>query len=183
MIWKPKPHDRKDGDAINQLDRLLHQVRFEPRPSFEPELLCRLRRGELPDPGPPGWAQRGLGPLPLILTGLAIVAGLVFLWNGRSVVVDRCCFDLDGGGRPDDGVRVLAQRDGRVYQLSIYEDLDRSGTRSEGDVVRLERRNKPVGEEIPAGLTTIRQCCHDLDGGGPPDDWIVVVTRSQSASS
>jgi hypothetical protein len=31
-----------------------------------------------------------------------------------------------------------------------------------------------IAQNAPAGLTTIRHCCQDLDGGGAPDDGVVV---------
>ena len=82
--------------------------------------------------------------------------------------MDRCCYDLDGGGRPDDGVILLAERDSRVRRLRVYEDRDRSGALSSGDVVRLDRGDEPVlrGGETK-GLVTVEHCCLDFDGGGP----------------
>jgi len=112
----------------------------------------------------------------LVLGGVAVFAAIAVFASEHPVTIDHCCYDLDGGGAPDDGVRVIANRDGRVYRLSIYEDVDRSGGRSPGDVTRLERTSPPLQEgTTPAGLTTIRHCCEDLDGGGIPDDGLVVL--------
>jgi hypothetical protein len=63
-----------------------------------------------------------------------------------------------------------------VYQLSVYEDLDGSGSLTSADIVRFKRVGTPKPEQfIPEGLTRIRYCCQDLDGGGPADDGIFVV--------
>jgi hypothetical protein len=90
--------------------------------------------------------------------------------------VDRCCYDLDGGGDADDGVILLAERDAKVHQLRIYEDLDGSGAYTEGDLVRLDRGDSPAMHQASAaGLVTIEHCCVDFDGGGPADDGLVVI--------
>jgi hypothetical protein len=167
---RPNPPADVDG-----LDRLLRRLRFAPRDSFGPELLGRVRRGEQPAPRA---RQRSLRrwPLGLLVAGVAAAIAVLFFTPESPVTIDRCCYDLDGGGKADDGVRVLAQRDGRVYRLSIYEDLDGSHSSTPADIVRLDRTGRPVLEEVtPAGLSTIRRCCQDLDGGGPADDGIVVV--------
>jgi hypothetical protein len=113
----------------------------------------------------------------------ALVAGLVAaaavalaIREPAPVTVDRCCYDLDGGGDADDGVLVDAQRNARVHRLRIYEDLDRSSSFSEGDVVRLERGGSPAMHRAASqGLVTIEHCCLDFDGGGPADDGLVVI--------
>ncbi len=165
---EPAPEDIRD------LDALLRRVRFQPRESLEPELLGRVTRSEQPtirsSPGVRRWWPAGLA------VGLAIALLSFLLLSPRLVTIDRCCYDLDGGGDMDDGALVVAERDGRVHRLSVYEDRDRSGTFTSADIVRLTRVGVPIREEsIPAGLTTIRQCCQDLDGGGPADDGLLVV--------
>jgi hypothetical protein len=92
------------------------------------------------------------------------------------VSIDRCCYDLDGGGNADDGVLVLAERDDRVHRLRIYEDLDGSGSYTASDLVRLDRGGKPSilsagGDEV----ITTKRCCLDFDGGGPDDDGLLVI--------
>jgi hypothetical protein len=157
-----------------ELDRLLRRIRFVPRASLGAELLGRVRRGEQPALAGSS-AFRRLWPVPL-LAGLAAIFAVVFLAPEPRVTVDRCCYDLDGGGTADDGALIVAQRDGRVYQLSVYEDLDGSGSLTPADIVRFKRVGTPMPEQfIPEGLTKIRHCCQDLDGGGPPDDGILVV--------
>ena len=53
--------------------------------------------------------------------------------------VDLCCQDLDGGDDKADGVVLSLDPRGRVTTLLLYEDLDGSGSRSDGDVVRFVR--------------------------------------------
>jgi hypothetical protein len=93
-----------------------------------------------------------------------------------AVTVDRCCYDLDGGGEADDGVLVLAERNDRVHRLRVYEDLDGSGGYTAGDLVRLDRGGEPaIHGTAGDGLITIERCCLDFDGGGPEDDGLLVM--------
>jgi len=115
--------------------------------------------------------------LGVVAAGLA--AGVFLLPSlrpARDVTVDRCCFDLDGGGAADDGVRIVARRDADVHRLWVYEDTDHSGGLTAGDVVRLERGPKLA---LPtaglAGLVTLERCCLDFDGGGPSDDGLLLI--------
>jgi hypothetical protein len=160
---------------LRDLDRRLRGISFAPRASLGPEILGRLRRGE---------RARGTGPtsrrrrlLAAIAAALIAATGVALaLHSPASVTVDRCCYDLDGGGGADDGVVVLAERDARVHQLRIYEDLDRSGTFTEGDLIRLDRGASPAMHRAATeGLMTIEHCCLDFDGGGPADDGLVVI--------
>ena len=92
------------------------------------------------------------------------------------MTVDRCCYDLDGGGDSDDGVLVLAERDAKVHHLRIYEDLDRSRSFTASDLVRLDRGDQPRhASRCHRGLVTIEHCCVDFDGGGPADDGLIVI--------
>jgi hypothetical protein len=160
---------------LHELDHLLRRVRFVPRGSFGAELLGRMRRGEQPTLESGYSALRRLWPASL-LAGLAAILVVVLLAPEPRVTVDRCCYDLDGGGTADDGTLIVAQRDGRVSQLSVYEDLDGSGSLTSADLVRFRRVGTPKPEQfIPEGLTRIRYCCQDLDGGGPADDGILVI--------
>ena len=166
-------------EDLRELHRKLESVRFRPRPSFEPELLGRVRRGHGPLPAPPSRTRRQLiaAAAAILIAGAA--AGLARLGAGLwedVVTVDRCCYDLDGGREADDGVLVLAERDDRVRRLRIYEDLDGSRTFTPGDVVRLDRGVRPAmlsagGDEI----VTTERCCLDYDGGGPDDDGLLVI--------
>ena len=157
------------------MDRALRGVRFRPRASLGPELLGRLRRGERSKwcrsaaASPSG--ARGVAAALILVAGAALA-----LRAPGSVEVDRCCYDLDGGGDADDGVVVVAERDAKVHQLRIYEDLDGSGSFTAGDLLRLDRGGSPAMHEASAaGLVTIEHCCLDFDGGGPADDGLLVI--------
>lgn len=164
-----------DLPSEESLDRELRQVAFRPRASLGPEILGRLRSGERPTgAGAPGRRSRRLTAIAAAL--VVATAGALALHMPGTVVVDRCCYDLDGGGEADDGVVVLAGRDARVHQLRIYEDLDASGSFTQGDLVRLDRGGSPAMHRASTdGLVTIEHCCLDFDGGGPADDGLVVI--------
>jgi hypothetical protein len=95
---------------LDQLDRRLRGLRFEPRASLEAELLGRVRAGELPagEARPPVWYRRQA--LVALAAGLVLAVGVALATDMPGLVlVDRCCFDLDGGGSDDDGVILLAE--------------------------------------------------------------------------
>ena len=160
---------------LRELDRRLRDIAFAPRASLGPEILGRVRRGELPaGAGPPRRRRQALATMTAAL--LAAMAGAILLRATGSVTVDRCCYDLDGGGDADDGVLVLAERDARVHHLRIYEDIDRSRSFTESDLVRLDRGASPaMHRAATGGLVTIEHCCVDFDGGGPADDGLVII--------
>lgn len=54
----------------------------------------------------------------------------------KSLLRDACCSDHDGGDRPDDGLLTLSSVGERVTVVIVYEDVDRSGTFTDGDIVR-----------------------------------------------
>jgi hypothetical protein len=112
----------------------------------------------------------------LLAPALLLIAAALYLRSPASVVIDRCCYDLDGGGERDDGILVVAERDARVHRLQVYEDLDGSHRLSPGDVVRLDRGGTlALRSDAADGLVTTRHCCVDLDGGGPADDALLVI--------
>jgi hypothetical protein len=109
---------------------------------------------------------------------LAISLGGLLITRGRAAyhLVDRCCFDLDGGGVPDDGLQVTADRHGRVERLLVYEDQDGSRVFRRGDPLRYERGARPgIALPLAAKLVAMRDCCFDLDGQGPADDGLVAL--------
>jgi hypothetical protein len=163
-------------DDLRELDRALGAVRFEARASLGPEIAGRAGRGE-PPRAQPRRGMRGLAAAAALAAGLAaVLLGLPGLRRGAPVTVDRCCYDLDGGGAPDDGIRVVARRNAEVRRLWIYEDLDRSGGFTAADIVRLDRGGSPaLAEAGTAGLVTRDQCCVDFDGGGHADDGLLVI--------
>ena len=161
---------------LEPLDRSLNAIRFVPRESLGPELLGRLRRGERPKGAVP--PRRNWRTLAGLAATLIVAVTAVLLHRGpRSVLVDRCCYDLDGGGDADDGVTLrMAKGDPTVRRLRVYEDRDRSHTFSPGDVVRLERRNKPVIRPgVTEGLVTVEHCCFALGDGNGSDDALLVI--------
>ena len=166
-------------DELRALDEKLRAVKFNARASLEPELVGRLHRGDRPrrlgfQPFP---RQLATAAVALLAAGTALAfARFIPLPRAGVVSVDRCCYDLDGGGQPDDGVLVLSERDDRVHRLRIYEDLDGSRSYTAADSVRLDRGGSPA--ILSAGgesMITTRRCCLDFDGGGPSDDGLLVV--------
>ena len=166
-------------EELRRLDEKLRAVRFRSARSLEPELLGRIRRGD-PPRNREVFAWRGhlaKAAAALLTAGAALAFASYFPLSGRAVVtVDRCCYDLDGGGPADDGVLVSAERDSKVHRLRVYEDVDGSRTFTPDDLVRLDRGEKPAihGASV-AGIVTTRRCCVDLDGGGPEDDGLLVM--------
>jgi hypothetical protein len=163
---------------LEAIDRSLREARFAPRTSFGPELLGRLRRGErLKGVVPSRRSRPALFALAASIAAVAVAAGALLLHGSpKPVLVDRCCYDLDGGGRADDGVSLVAERDARIHRLRVYEDRDRSGALSSGDVVRLDRGDEPTFRPgVTKGLVTVERCCLDFDGDGPNDDVLLVL--------
>ena len=167
--------DRDLPPDLEALDRDLRGIRFRPRASLGPEVLGRLRRGERSKGAVP--PRRRRPALAALAASLTLAAGVALMLRAPgTVMVDRCCYDLDGGGDSDDGVVIFAERDAEVHQLRIYEDLDRSGAFTAGDLIRLDRGASPaMHEAVAEGLVTIEHCCVDFDGGGPADDGLLVL--------
>ena len=168
--------DAKDlPPDLAELDRTLHGISFRPRASLGPEVLGRLRRGERSKGVAP--PRRRRPALQALAAGLILAAATFMTFRATPpVVVDRCCYDLDGGGDSDDGVLISAERDAKVHQLTVYEDLDGSHTFTASDVIRLDRGDSPAMQEAALpGLVTIERCCLDFDGGGPEDDGLIVI--------
>jgi hypothetical protein len=163
-------------DGIDDLDRRLRAIRFEPRASLGGEIAGRARRGEspLPPARPPSRRLIGAG---VLAAGIALAMLLLpAVLRRPDVTVDRCCYDLDGGGTADDGVHIVARRDADVRQLLVYEDTDGSHTLSRADIVRLERGRTPALAAAGIhGLTTLERCCLDFDGGGRDDDGLLLL--------
>jgi len=108
--------------------------------------------------------------------GALALASFGTLAHIGAVTVDRCCYDLDGGGDADDGVLILTKRDDRLHRLRVYEDLDGSRSFTHTDIVRLDRGAEPAVHGLAGqGMVTIERCCLDFDGGGPADDGLLVI--------
>jgi len=165
-------------EDLRELDRKLRAMRFGPRSSFEPELLGRLRRSDRPRGRPKGASRRHLvtAAVAVLAAGGALTLANPGFFPGSTVTIDRCCYDLDGGGEADDGVLIHAQRDDRVHRLRVYEDLDGSRSFTPADLVRLDRAGTPAVHGLAGeGIVTIERCCLDFDGGGPDDDGLLVM--------
>jgi hypothetical protein len=189
MSGRQQDQPRREALDLEALDRALESIRFAPRESLGPEVSGRVRRGERSK----GVVRpRRIRSALLALAagiGMAVLVALLVTSQSRRaeasvwstvvpvpVIVDRCCYDLDGGGRSDDGIRLVAEPNARVHRLWLYEDRDHSGGYSAGDVIRLERGDSPTLSAAAARrLITTRHCCVDFDGGGPADDGLVVL--------
>jgi len=174
--------DRNGDPHLAETERLLAGLRFSPRASLGPEIAGRARRGEPPrGAGRPG-RSTALRSMQGIAAGLLLIGGAgIITWKaiGPPVLIDSCCKDLDGGGSADDGF-VLEARGRRVSRLRLYEDRDGSRTFSSADVVRFARGAVPA----LAGnrdARTRRICCADLDGEGPPDDGVLVMSEADES--
>ena len=164
-------------EDLRDLDRKLRAVRFEPPASFGAELAGRAARGEAPPPPRrPGPRRALLATAALVTAGAAVALGVPAISRWLPVTIDRCCYDLDGGGIADDGVRIVAKRDAEVRRLWVYEDRDGSRDLSPADVIRLRRGAEPsLADGGGAGLVALRRCCLDFDGGGPDDDGLLLI--------
>ncbi len=198
------PREDRPPLDVRGLDDTLRRVRFEPRASLGPEVLGRLRRGEQSKGAAP---LRWRRPTLLLSSGIAALAttlgaavvvsrqanrtepavSMLALGGASSTAtfpaettVDRCCFDLDGGGRADDGiaVRVARGQQAAIREIQVYEDRDGSRSLTDADAVRFVRGPRLIVDNpLPAGLRTRRYCCADYDGGGTRDDGLLVVAR------
>jgi hypothetical protein len=123
---------------LKRLDRTLRAVRFGPRASLGAEIEGRLRRGEEAGRSRPErvWWRKGVLAAGVALCALA--AGVWWYLDERPglLVVDHCCYDLDGGGKADDGLHIVAGQGERVRRVAIYEDLDGSVSFTRQDLVR-----------------------------------------------
>jgi len=197
-------HPEELPAPIRGMEEALRRVRFEPRASLGPEVFGRLRRGEQSKGAAPLRWRRSTLLLSsgIAALGTAAVVGVValrqpplppeaFLAQGGSsstapppqeTLVDRCCFDLDGGGRRDDGIAVLVDRaqQAAIRRIEVYEDRDRSASFTKGDVVRFTRGPRLIVDSpLPSNLRTRRFCCGDYDGEGDSDDGLLVVSAPQ----
>jgi hypothetical protein len=68
---------------------------------------------------------------------------------------DICCWDLDGGGRSDDGVMTLSSAGELLDCVVLYDDVDRSRSFTDGDAVRYISRPEscaPLAELAPRSV-------------------------------
>jgi hypothetical protein len=190
---RPRPDPNRD--ELARLHRLLAATRFTPRASLEPEIYARARRGEGRAPDPPrgaasrlAWGARagaaaGAAGLLAVAAWLALFGARLPFRGGADAAgrrLDRCCFDLDGAGRADDGLLIRVRPGGRIATVLVYEDADRSRSFTPGDPVRLAP-GAPGAPAAPAGplelgLLAIDRCCWDFDAGGRNDDGVIVLS-------
>ncbi len=169
---------RKSPDSIEDIDRLLRSVRFSPRASLGPELWgARPQGGSLRDgPAASSWSIGVMLAATLLLGAAVTIFWQAVLPNLRVSTIDRCCFDLDGGGDADDGIAVTTRAGETVRRLTIYEDRDHSGTLTAADTVRFTRGKDPIVTPVlSAGLGVKKLCCLDYDGGGKSDDGLLII--------
>lgn len=165
-------------DELRDVDTALRSARFEPRASLAPELLGRIRRGEVPAAPPPRMVPRWAAGAGIAAALVLATASGAWLWQHRAyVATDRCCFDLDGGTAGDDGVVVRRHPGEPVAQIIVYEDLDHSHSFTPGDAIRIIRGPNPLARPrvLDRTLATTWHCCSDYDGDGPADDGVMVV--------
>ena len=170
----------QNGDPhFVETERLLVGLSFAPRASLGPEIAGRARRGEMPRGGPRRNRAAELRWMLGVAAAMLLTVGVgVLAWKavGPPVLIDSCCQDLDGGGTADDGF-VLEARGRQISRLRLYEDRDSSRTLSSADVLRFVRGAVPaIAGESDAHTTRI--CCADLDGEGPPDDGVLVMSEA-----
>lgn len=89
-------------------------------------------------------------PLRTVVPGLAPEPGEADVPRG-GLRLDRCCADLDGGPRRDDGVFVVAGGLERVALAVLYEDENGDGRLSPGD--RLRAVHTDDGSRVGPGGT------------------------------
>jgi hypothetical protein len=169
------------SDKLEEMDRLLRSIRFSPRASLGPELWGApagdgaMRAESRHSP----WLV-----VAFLVTTLALGAAIAGFWTRviptfRLSTIDRCCFDLDGGGFADDGIAIVTRAGENVRRLTIYEDRDHSGTLTAADTVRFSRGREPIVTSVlSAGLGVKKLCCLDYDGGGKSDDGLLIIGRA-----
>lgn len=163
-------------------ERLLVGLSFTPRSSLGPEIAGRARRGESPRGGPRQSRSATLRwMLGVAAAAMLMVSAGALTWKavGPPVLIDSCCRDLDGGGTADDGF-VLEARGRKVNRLRLYEDRDGSHSLSPADLVRFARGSVPALAGSSDARTT-RICCADLDGEGPADDGVLVMSEADES--
>jgi len=175
-------------DRVRDLDNALRDLPLGPRASLGAEIAGRFRGGERA-PKEPRRRLRGalvwggFAASVILCTAIAARRGYIPVLDrfAATQTVDRCCADLDGGGRADDGVLVETVRGHRVLGLRMYEERDADGIWSPGETIRFSRRGAPALQApgSPDALVTRSVCCSDYDGGGKADDGVLVLA-SQS---
>ncbi len=69
--------------------------------------------------------------------------------SGDTARHEVCCWDLDGGGRGDDGVMIVSHAGEQLDCVVVYDDRDGSRSLTPGDLIRYASRS--AGCELPPG--------------------------------
>jgi hypothetical protein len=180
--------DDRTPQEFAALDAALRRLRIEPRASLGPEIAGRAARGERARTGARALPGRrfliaaGLAGIALLGTAAAARAGYVPFLDvfAATRTTELCCLDLDGVGGNDDGILVETVAGRRVQRLMLYEERDRDRAWTAGELVRFTRRRALSldPKQDDGHLVTREFCCSDYDGGGDPDDGLIVVASA-----
>ena len=177
---KHQPDDLPPS-GLDDLDRALRAIRPEPRSSLGPEIAGRAARGEQPRRSARSRAAR-LGSIAAVVAVLCAAlarGGYAPPLDAfaATATIDRCCQDLDGEGKADDGLLVESVGRHRVRHLMVYEENDSDHAWTPGEGIRFVRDGQPAFSTAvaPESLVTREFCCSDYDGGGDADDGVLVV--------
>lgn len=80
--------------------------------------------------------QKFLSALCAVVVGFTGIALPASSSAEEVKIVDKCCFDLDGGGERDDGIFVISRGGTEILVAIIYEDPDRDKNFDARDIVR-----------------------------------------------
>jgi hypothetical protein len=91
-------------------------------------------------------AALGVGlALGLVLGGDDLQAQAGGAQQSAATVVDRCCFDLDGGGKADDGIFSVNLK-GEMLLALVYEDPDGNKKFEDRDEIKAASLGNLVSE-------------------------------------
>lgn len=82
------------------------------------------------------WAMASVFAIVALTLAVDRLRGVSPVSAGAGGRQDICCWDLDGGGRSDDGVMTLSSAGELLDCVVLYDDLDRSRSFTHGDAVR-----------------------------------------------
>ncbi len=109
------------------------------------------------------WAVAALFAVATLTLAADRVRGTSRVLEGGAGHRDICCWDLDGGGRSDDGVMTRSSAGELLDCVVLYDDLDRSRSFTSGDAVRYMSRSESCvpfaslrdAEGVPDGLAML----------------------------
>jgi hypothetical protein len=135
-------------EAVGDQGRTTHDIlSLLDRPVDSEEGWRRLsaRRSQVQTPGRKlsmaassrlAWALTTVFAVIALALALDRVRGSSPVAAGAGGRQDICCWDLDGGGRSDDGVMTLSSAGELLDCVVLYDDRDRSRSFTQGDAVR-----------------------------------------------